>query len=107
MPIQTNIPLTSTSGLAIPTGSYCVLDIHIDPRKHLECTMLFYKDKASYDGLAASPFQPNNPNLEPRYLKQLNNAEYAAFTSLAIHQFIQTYLESFFGGGTTQLVHNH
>ena len=104
MPIQTNIALTSTQGLAVPTGSYCVLDIHIDPRKFLVVTMLFYKSKATYDSTTEAPFLPNNPNLEPRYQKQLNNAEYAAFTNTAIHQFLQVYLESFFGPGTTQLV---
>jgi len=81
-----------------------VLDIHIDPRKFMEITLLFYKDVATYNNMTESPFFPNTPNLEPRYLRQLNNAEYAAFTSLAIHQFIQAYLEGFFGPGTTQLV---
>jgi hypothetical protein len=104
MPIQTNIPLTSTAGLAVPTASYCVLDIHISGRKFLEVTMIFYKDKATYDGQVEAPFLPNNAGLEPRYLRQLNNAEYAAFTNVAIHQFLQVYLEGFFGPGTTQLV---
>ena len=104
MPIQTNIPLTSTAGLAVPAGSYCVLDIHIDPRKFLELTMIFYKDQATYANMTEAPFFPNTPNLEPRFLHQLDDAEYAQISNVNIHQFIQAHLETFFGPGTTQLV---
>ena len=103
MAIQTNIPLTDIAGLAVPANSYCVLDIHITSKKFLEATLLFYKSKADLDN-GRDTFFPNNPNLNARYLKQMNNAEYAAFTSLNLHQAVQIYLETFFGAGTTTLV---
>jgi len=104
MPIQTNVPLVSTSGLQIPTGSYCVLNVVVDPRRNMEVTMLFYKDKAAFDNIKETPFLPNNPNLEPRYLRQLTLQEYAQFTFTLVHQLMQSYLEQFFGPGNTQIV---
>ena len=104
MPIQTNVALTSTSGLAIPSGSYCVLNVVVDPRRNMEVTMLFYKDKISFDNLVATPFKPDNPGLETRYLMTLTLQQYAQFTFTLVHQLIQGYLETFFGPGNTAIV---
>lgn len=104
MPIQTNIPLVATSGLVIPSGSYCVLNLVMDPRRNAEVTMLFYKDKPAFDNGTATPFQPNNPGLQPRFLMTLTLQQYVDFTFLMLHQFIQQYLETFFGPGNTQIV---
>jgi hypothetical protein len=103
MAIQINIPLTDRAGFTVPSGSYCALDIHISLRKNIEIEIRFFKDKDSFDNLADA-FTPNNAGLLQRYTKGLSNAEYAAFTNTAVHQFVQTYLETIFGVGTTQLV---
>jgi len=66
--------------------------------------MIFYKDKTTYDNKTEAPFFPNTPNLEPRFLHQLNEAEYAEISNVNIHLFIQAHLETFFGPGTTELV---
>jgi hypothetical protein len=104
MAIQINTVLTSNSGLTVPTGSYCVLDIHISTKKMLEVSILFYKNKSSFDGNVDAPFQPNNANLQARFSKQLTNQEYSNITNINLHQFVQNYLETIFGVGTTQLV---
>jgi hypothetical protein len=103
MPIQINTAITSKQGFTVQSGSYCTLDIRINNRKNLNVDVRFYKDKAGFDN-QAHPYVPDNAGLNDNFSKNLSNEEYAAFSNMAIHKFIQTYLETIFGAGTTQLV---
>lgn len=102
MAIQINVPLTTKSGLAVASGSYCVLKIELSTRKNLEVGILFYKDKAAFDNLA-DPFRPTLA-VDQRHQVQLTDQQYANFTNLSIHQLVANYIETFTGPGTTQLV---
>lgn len=102
MPIQINVPLTDRAGFAVPSGSYCVIDINISTRKQLNCEIRFFKDKASFDNLADS-FWPTG-DFKFRLNRQLTNPEYANFNNITLHQFVQLQIEEVTGPGTTQLV---
>ena len=38
-------------GQSVPTGSYCVLDIHVTLRKRIEIEMRTYVSKTTFDNL--------------------------------------------------------
>ena len=103
MAIQINVPLTDRAGFSVESGSYCAIDFHITTRKVLLMELRFYKNKAAFDNLADA-FWPNNAGLDFRQQRELTNAEYANFTNMTLHQFVQSQIEAVTGPGTTQLV---
>lgn len=103
MAVQINIALTDKAGLSVASGSYCSIDVHISMRKFAELQIRFFKNKASFDNVS-DPFTPNNTGLLTTYTRQLLDSEYQNLTMIGINQFVQTYLETIFGVGTTTLV---
>lgn len=102
MAIRINTALIDSSNMElVPAGSHCVLDIKIDTRRALDVGILFYKNEADFDNLGA-PYQPTVDIT--RYYLKLDSGEYGQLSVQSIHQLIQTYIETFLGPGSTEII---
>jgi hypothetical protein len=106
MALQINVPLTTNSGLAVASGSYCwlMVDFGNDFKYQVRCKMLFFKDKAAFD-LKQNRIDPVQVPVD-QLAQTYTPGQIGAVDYLDIHNLIKAYLESLpgFGPGTVTLV---
>lgn len=108
MSLQINAPLTTQQGFAVPAGSYVwiLADLGNDMKYEVRVSLIFFKDKASFD-LKRSRFNPVEiPDDKQCYIKALSIAAFSGLDMLAIHNFIKADLEALpaIGAGAVAIV---
>src|SRR5689334_16947807 len=106
MALQINTPLTTRSGFAVPSGTYCWLQEMRakDNTYSVVVDLVFFKDKAAFDAGMAR-FEPSQiPNDKMSYRQLFNAVDYGNLTSMTIHNFIQSQLHAILGPNTVTIV---
>lgn len=100
MALQINVPLTTNSGLTVPSGSYCWLlaDFGNDLEYKVRVKMLFFKNKASFDA-RQSRFDPVQIPVD-QYSQDFTPTQIGAVDYLDIHNFVKAQLEAILGANT-------
>lgn len=106
MGLQINIPMTSRSGFAVPSGTYVwILEKRGGDFKYgVEAGLVFYKDKASLDGGLQRYFPAEVPDSMHNFYQVFSASAFASLTSMAVHTFCKTQLETVLGVGTITIV---
>jgi hypothetical protein len=106
MALMINTALTTRSGFAVPSGAYCWLQEERakDNTYSVKVDLVFFKDKASFDA-AKQRFTPQEiPDNKLSFKQSFSAADYAALTSMTIHNFVRAELHALLGANTVTIV---
>lgn len=106
MSLQVNVPLTTNSGLPVPSGSYVTIseERFMDKKYSIRAVPRFYINKNAFDtGLA--PFTPSGlPENMFSFYQEFTASNYGDVSSLDVQTYVKDQFETLVGVGNITLV---